>query len=157
MMGAEGRDLRDEPFVRSLLEKLPSGARDSFSDEQLLALKVALGGRAWGVHAVDWRWTLKLWHWHYYFVLLAGRNRRDLSRREREIARIALALFLAGFVVFRRFWVCWSFIWPNPLWELICCRDFRLASVAGFRTPSCADQFGMLRRNIFCIVMPFVI
>lgn len=100
MMGAEGRDLRDEPFVRSLLEKLPSGARDSFSDEQLLALKVALGGRAWGVHAVDWRWTLKLWHWHYYFVLLAGRNRRDLSRREREIARIALALFLAGFVVF---------------------------------------------------------
>ncbi|OMG55118.1 3-phosphoshikimate 1-carboxyvinyltransferase [Azonexus hydrophilus] len=98
-MGAEGRDLRDEPFVRSLLEKLPAGARDSFSDEQLLALKVALGGRAWGVHAVDLRWTLKLWRWHYYFVLLAGRNRRDLSRREREIARIALALFLAGFVV----------------------------------------------------------
>lgn len=45
MMGAEGRDLRDEPFGRNLLEKLPSGARDSFSDEQLLALTVALGVR----------------------------------------------------------------------------------------------------------------
>lgn len=45
MMGAERRDLRDEPFGRNLLEKLPSGARDSFSDEQLLALTVALGVR----------------------------------------------------------------------------------------------------------------
>jgi hypothetical protein len=91
-------ELRNEPFVRNLLEKLPAGARETFSDEQLLALKVALGGRAWGVHAVDLRWTLRFWRSHYYFVLLAGRNRRELSRREREVARIALALVLAIFL-----------------------------------------------------------
>ena len=84
----------------NLLAKLPSESRDSFSDDQLLALKVALGGRAWGVHALDLRWTLKFWHWQYYFVLLAGRNRRELSRREKAIERLAMALSLAGFLIF---------------------------------------------------------
>ena len=91
-------DLREDPFVRGLLAKLPASARATFSDEQLLALKAALGGRAWGVHALDIRWTLKFWRWRYYFVLLAGRNRRELSRREREVARMAMALFVAGFI-----------------------------------------------------------
>lgn len=98
-MGADP-DIRAEPFVRGLLEKLPADSRASFSDEQLLALKIALGGRTWGVHAVDLRWTLKFWRWHYYFVVLAGRNRRELSRREREIARVAMMLSLAIFLVF---------------------------------------------------------
>ena len=39
-------DLREDPFVRGLLAKLPASARATFSDEQLLALKAALGGRA---------------------------------------------------------------------------------------------------------------
>lgn len=98
-MGADP-DIRAEPFVRGLLEKLPADSRASFSDEQLLALKIALGGRTWGVHAVDLRWTLKFWRWHYYFVVLAGRNRRELSRREREIARVAMFVSLAVFLTF---------------------------------------------------------
>lgn len=52
------------------------------------------------MHAVDLRWTLKFWRWRYYFVVLAGRNRRELSRREREIARVAMVLSLAIFLVF---------------------------------------------------------
>lgn len=98
-MGADP-DIRAEPFVRGLLEKLPADSRALFSDEQLLALKIALGGRTWGVHAVDLRWTLKFWRWRYYFVLLAGRNRRELSRREREIARFAMFVSLAVFLTF---------------------------------------------------------
>jgi hypothetical protein len=46
------------------------------------------------VHGLDLRWTLNLWHWHYYFVVLAGRNRRTLTRREREVRRMALAALL---------------------------------------------------------------
>jgi len=42
-------ELKDGPFVRGLLAKLPASTRESFSPDQLLALKVALGGRAWGV------------------------------------------------------------------------------------------------------------
>lgn len=97
--GTSHSSLRDEPFVRNLLAKLPVQARDSFSDDQLLALKVALGGRSWGVHALDLRWTLKVWRWHYYFVVLSGRNRRELTRSEREAARIALAVMASIFLV----------------------------------------------------------
>jgi predicted nuclease of restriction endonuclease-like (RecB) superfamily len=64
--------------------------RSSFSDEQLLALKVALGGRTWSAHALDARWTLKWWRWQYYVVFLAGRNKRALSARERQVQRLSM-------------------------------------------------------------------
>ena len=74
--------------------------RASFTPDQLLALKVALGGRSWGTHALDLRFTLKWWRWQYYFVLLAGRNRRVLTDRERRIQRLAMAAALAVFLLF---------------------------------------------------------
>ena len=74
--------------------------RGSFSDAQLLALKIALGGRTWGAHALDLRFTLKWWRWQYYFVLLAGRNRRTLTEREKRIQRLSMALVLAAFLLF---------------------------------------------------------
>ncbi len=43
--------------------------------------------REWGQHDVDFRWTLSLWRWNYYFVFLAGHNRRELSLREQAVAR----------------------------------------------------------------------
>ncbi|MCE1239059.1 MAG: hypothetical protein LWW83_03920 [Azonexaceae bacterium] len=92
--------IRDDFFIKNLLSRLPDELARGFADEQLLALKIAFGGRVWGVHAVDLRWTLKFWRWRYYFVVLAGRNRRELSRREREIARVAMVLSLAIFLVF---------------------------------------------------------
>ena len=93
------KEIKDDPFVKSLLAKLPAGERENFTTGQLLALKAALGGRAWGTHAVDIRWTLKFWRWHYYFVFLAGRNRRELSRQEQQIARFAMALFITVFIM----------------------------------------------------------
>lgn len=47
---------------------------------------------------IDLRWTFSFWRWHYYFVFLIGRNRRTLTRREREIQRLALAGMLATFI-----------------------------------------------------------
>ena len=89
-----------DPVITKLLAKVPADMRGSFSDEQLLALKVALGGRTWGTHALDLRFTLKWWRWQYYFVLLAGRNRRVLTDRERRIQLISMALVLAVFLLF---------------------------------------------------------
>ncbi|HLA28057.1 MAG TPA: hypothetical protein VJZ49_09205 [Syntrophales bacterium] len=86
-------------FIRSLLAKLPAESRDTFSDAQLIGLKAALGGRTWGVHAIDIRHSLKFWRWHYYFVFLAGRNRRELSRREENLARMATATVLTIFIL----------------------------------------------------------
>ena len=92
--------IKTDLVITKLLDKVPADMRGSFSDAQLLALKIALGGRTWGAHAVDARWTLKWWRWQYYFVFLAGRNRRVLSDREVRIQRFSMALFLTGFLLF---------------------------------------------------------
>lgn len=89
-----------DPVVSKLLEKVPVDMRGSFSTEQLVALKVALGGRTWGTHSVDLRWTMKWWRWQYYFVVLAGRNRRALSDRQRRVQRVAMAIVLLVFLSF---------------------------------------------------------
>jgi hypothetical protein len=83
-----------DPFVQQLIAKLPAASVPTFTDEHLLALKVALGGRSWGAHVVDWRWTLSFWRWHYDGVLLFGRNRRTLTRREQSIHHLATAAMM---------------------------------------------------------------
>ena len=40
--------IKNEPAVRKLLSRMPNNVAESFSDEQLLHLKVALGSRKWG-------------------------------------------------------------------------------------------------------------
>lgn len=87
-----------DPVITKLLDKVPADMRGSFTPEQLLALKVALGGRTWGAHALDLRFTLKWWRWQVYLVL-AGRNRRTLSDRERKVQRLGMAVFLTAFLL----------------------------------------------------------
>ncbi|WP_462321318.1 hypothetical protein [Halochromatium sp.] len=74
--------LRHDPALQNLMERMPASVSDSFTEEQLAALKLALGARSWGQHAIDWRGTLRLWRYWYYWVFLVGRNRRTLSRGE---------------------------------------------------------------------------
>lgn len=93
-------DIREDNFVVNLMRKVPAEQRESFSDAQLQALKVALGARSWGAHTVDIRGTLKVWRWRYYYVFLAGRNLRSLSRREATVYRAAEITFLIGFLMF---------------------------------------------------------
>lgn len=93
-------DLREDDTLKPLLARMPPDVQASFSEEQLAYLKLALGARSWGRHAVDWRGTLKVWHHRYYFVFLLGRNRRDLSRGERQIGLFLQALYLLIFLLF---------------------------------------------------------
>lgn len=92
--------MQNDPFVNGLKDRLPDDLKESFTQEQLSALKIAFGARKWGQHPIDLRGTLKLWRWRYYFVVLAGRNKRDLSRREQDLSRIATAFAVAAFLVF---------------------------------------------------------
>lgn len=89
-----------DPVIIKLLEKVPTDMRGSFSADQLLALKMAVGGRAWGAHGVDMRWTWKIWRWQYYFVFLAGRNRRELSKRAQRLRLFTTAAILSIFLAF---------------------------------------------------------
>tara|TARA_B100002049_G_C15952520_1_gene321072 strand:- start:244 stop:657 length:414 start_codon:yes stop_codon:yes gene_type:complete len=90
--------VREEPNIQHVLERMPKKAADSFSDEQLSYLNMALAGRQWGSHKVDLRGTVSVLRSRYYFVFLAGRDKRDLSRIESRIGKMAIATAIAVFV-----------------------------------------------------------
>ncbi len=93
------QDIKQDRFIARFLEKLPADQQQSFSDEQLQAVKMAFGARSWGAHAVDFRGTFSFFRWRYYFVFLMGRNVRTLSRREQKAYRFATAMFISIFIV----------------------------------------------------------
>lgn len=74
---------------------------------QSISVREASGGsggsggetRNWGKHDLDLRWTLSLWRWKYYFVLLAGHDRRELSVREQTVARWGLVFVSVTFLL----------------------------------------------------------
>ena len=93
-------NLQTDPAIRSLLNRMPSDVQDSFTEDQLAHLKVAIGARQWGKHAVDCRGVFKFFKYRYYFVILAGRNRRELSKKEQKIAAISQAITVSLFSFF---------------------------------------------------------
>ncbi|MDH3349609.1 MAG: hypothetical protein OEM02_16100 [Desulfobulbaceae bacterium] len=93
-------DIRQDPFVKGLVARLPEQYRDSFDNEQLVALKIAMGARQWGNHLLDVRGTLGFWRWRYYYVVIGGRERRTLSRRQQNMARMTKLYVLALFLMF---------------------------------------------------------
>ena len=94
--GPDGYDIRLDPAIEHLLARMPEGIAQSFSDIQLLHIKTAIGSRQWGRHAVDIRGTLTFPfnRWHYYYVFLLGRNRRQLSDREQRISAFMTAVIV---------------------------------------------------------------
>ncbi len=90
-------DIRQDPVITRLLEKMPRRVADSFDDEQLAHLRNAIGAREWGRHRIDLRGTVKLAKWRYYYVILAGRNRRSLSDQQLKLARLLTVSLIAGF------------------------------------------------------------
>ncbi len=93
--------IKNDPVIRDLLQRLPESERNSFSPTQLLALKGALGSRRlWNRHAIDLRGGFSVWRWRYYFVILAGRERRRLTRRDILMMRSVTAFLFSVFFVF---------------------------------------------------------
>ena len=94
-MSQHNFQIKEEPSVRKLLSRMPSGVADSFSDDQLMHLKVALGSRQWGRHKIDFRGTFSFpfVSSRFYYVFLMGKNHRDLSRSEKVISALTLSLF----------------------------------------------------------------
>ena len=67
-------------LFKSLMLRLPRGVRRSFDHEQLLALRQAAEEMAWGEHPIDIRLSLPWPGGRSYFLVVAGRERRELSR-----------------------------------------------------------------------------
>ena len=91
---------QSDEIVSNILQRMPQKVADSFSEEQLAHLHSALGARSWKKHPVDIRTTFPVpfFKSRVYFVLLLGRNRRELSRREKQISAITFMLFLLTFI-----------------------------------------------------------
>lgn len=92
--------LDQDPFVRGLKQRLPEHLRDSFNEEQLAALRGVFGARSWVRHRVDLRGTVRLWRNHYYFAIVAGRNKRNLTRPQQNLSLIAKAALATLFLLF---------------------------------------------------------
>ena len=89
-----------DPFIRGLKQRLPQDLRESFSDEQLEALRGVFGARSWVKHRIDLRGTIRLWSDRYYFAIVAGRNKRNLTRPQQNLSLIAKAALATVFLLF---------------------------------------------------------
>lgn len=92
--------LTRDAFIIGLKQRLPADVRESFTDRQLEGLRSAFATRPWGKHKLDLRGTFRLWSNQYYFVLVGGRNKRDLSRAQRNLSLAAKAGAITLFLFF---------------------------------------------------------
>jgi len=92
-------DIRQDPGLQKLLSRMPAEVGESFTEQQLAHLRVALGARQWGKHQIDLRGTLRVFHWRYYYVLVAGRNLRDGQRSQQQLSRLMLAVIISMLLI----------------------------------------------------------
>jgi hypothetical protein len=92
------KDIRLDPCIHGLLERMPEKVGQTLSDEQLICIKNALGAHRGSRHKVDIRGSFG--RWRYYYVFLLGRERRHLSRKELRMTRTAKAVLVASFLLF---------------------------------------------------------
>ena len=80
-------DVRAEGLLRALGPQV----RDSLTEQQESAIRLAARQDAWGNHPVDLRFSLPLIFGRYYVALIAGSARRSGARRGVERARHPLS------------------------------------------------------------------
>ncbi len=71
----------NDRFERTFFSRIPPEVAQSFTDEQLTAIKTVFGGSSWDNHPVDFRGTVRLPFKRWYFVLLAGPDKRSPKRQ----------------------------------------------------------------------------
>lgn len=86
-------DIRQDPTIAGIMGRVPKGVAATFSDEQLINLKAALGAQRGHRHSFDVRGTLGVGRWRWYYVFLSGRDGRGARRREARYNRLAVVLF----------------------------------------------------------------
>lgn len=101
-MDATEQKISNQPAIKKLLSRMPEEVANSFTEEQLTHLLTAIGSREWGKHKIDFRGTFKLpfYQWRFYYVLLAGKNFRELSRQEKRMSIIITAIASSLFLMF---------------------------------------------------------
>lgn len=96
------QNITNQPAIKKILSRMPDEVAHSFSEQQLTHLLTAVGSRGWGQHTIDYRGTFKLpfYQWRFYYVLLVGKNYRELSRQEKHLSIIFTAILTSVFFIF---------------------------------------------------------
>ena len=90
--------VHEDPALQNLLAKVPDRVKVTFTEEQLSHLRNAIVNRQWRNHSIDLRGTIPWFKYRYYYVFIAGKNKRELSRAEQQASRMINATFLVGFL-----------------------------------------------------------
>jgi len=77
-----------DPFLQQMFSRMTPGAKFTFTPAQLDEIKKAFSGRGFANHDFDLRRSFPLFGKSYYLILLAGRERRSVSRDRRHAPRI---------------------------------------------------------------------
>jgi hypothetical protein len=72
---------RQDPFVENFFKQIAPQIAQSFTVDQLAAIKMVYGTQAWGRHAVDIRFSFPFFWERYYVVFISGRDKRAAARR----------------------------------------------------------------------------
>lgn len=85
---------KEKVVFDNLLRGMDKSIVETFTPEQLKALRQSINIREWRTHSVDFRPTLALPFipWNFYIVFLFGLNKRGLSTTEKFMAT---TMFLA--------------------------------------------------------------
>ncbi|MBB1440258.1 hypothetical protein H5202_16565 [Shewanella sp. SG41-4] len=94
-------DIRQDPLISKLLNRLPQDIAESYTDTQLLGIKQTLGPKVWGGHFIVNRGTFKIpfIKWRFYYVFLLGKNKRAYTRREKKISVAMLLLSIVATII----------------------------------------------------------
>lgn len=85
----EKHQTQPDPFLSQFLAYVPLEMRDSFTDEQLEAIKIAFETPLKSSHLVDLRFSVPIPFLRFYVVFLVGKETRSRSRlrAERKVKR----------------------------------------------------------------------
>ncbi len=81
-----------DPFLQRMFSRMSPGAEYLFTDYQLDEIKKAFAARSFGEHAIDYRFSIKIFRSSFYAIFLAGRERRLRSRPLIGVPRFSLVL-----------------------------------------------------------------
>lgn len=74
----------NDPFLERFFARIPQDVAASFDDDQLLAIKKAFAESSSRTHSLDIRLSVPLLFKRFYFVVIAGPERRTKARRVRQ-------------------------------------------------------------------------
>ncbi len=86
--------------IRDLLRRMPAVIARTFTTAQLQAMQDAVATRQWGRHPLDIRGSVPIGRHRYFFAVLAGRNRRDMTAQEKAFDNAFALVVLLAFLSF---------------------------------------------------------